>query len=620
MATETFSIDKRPLQDLLRQVEAGKIQLPEFQRGWVWPWPNIASLLASVSLNYPVGTMMLLKGGGDVRFKYRPIEGATPDGQAQPESLVLDGQQRLTSLFQSLAMDRPVVTQDERKRRAVGWFYVDMVRALDENEDREDAIRFIPASRQVVNFRSEVLEDYSTSELEYRHRLFPLRCVFDNSWGDGYARHWGYASDAMELWYRFRDGFVRSFDLYHFPVIELGKNTPRQAVCQVFEKVNTGGVTLTVFELLTATYAADEFDLRHHWEECRAAWQTPEYAILRDVSNTDFLQAVTLRATAARRRREQEAGTDEERLPRIGCKRKDMLALSLEDYRRYAPDVVNGFKAAAKFLRQQFVFDTRFLPYGTQLIPLAAIFAFAGKDAESAGAQEKLARWYWCGVFGELYGGTTETRFNLDLPDVVDWIHGSPTEPRTVTAAQFAASRLLTLRTRQSAAYKGIYALLLKAGAVDWRTGEKAEVTAYFDEAVDIHHIFPQSWCQKHGYERSVYNSIVNKTPLTARTNRIISGTAPSEYLQRLAKTAQTSPEGVAQRIRTHLVDPDLMRTDDFDAFFAARQAVLLEQISTAMGKPAVDDRIPGQRPGAAVQAAERTEEAAQLGQPAGGA
>ncbi|MEU3104546.1 GmrSD restriction endonuclease domain-containing protein [Streptomyces griseoflavus] len=605
MATETFSIDKRPLRDLLRQVEAGKIQLPEFQRGWVWPWPHIASLLASVSLNYPIGTVMLLEGGGDVRFKYRPIEGAAPSERAQPESLVLDGQQRLTSLYQSLAMDSPVKTQDERKRPVSGWFYVDMVKALDENEDREDAIRFIPPTRKVVNFRGEVLEDYSTRELEYQHRVFPLRSLFDNSWGDGFARHWGFEPDAMELWYSFRDGFIHSFNLYHFPVIELGKDTPRQAVCQVFEKVNTGGVTLTVFELLTATYAADEFDLRRHWNECRAAWDAPEYAILKDVSNTDFLQAVTLLATAERRRREEDAGTDEERLPRIGCKRKDMLALDLEDYRRYAPDVVAGFKAAAKFLRQQFVFDTRFLPYGTQLIPLAAILALAGQDAETAGAQEKLARWYWCGVFGELYGGTTETRFNLDLPDVVDWIRGSTQEPRTVTQAQFAASRLLTLRTRQSAAYKGIYALLLKAGAADWRTGEKAEVSVYFDEAMDIHHIFPQAWCQKNGYDRSVYNSVVNKTPLTARTNRIIGGHAPSEYLHRLAKAAETSSEGVEQRVTTHLANPALMRADDFDTFFEERRKVLQDHIAAVMGKPVVDDHIPGQRPEAAVRAAE---------------
>jgi hypothetical protein len=506
-------------------------------------------------------------------------------------SLVLGGQQRLTSLFQALKLQRPVVTQDLRKHRVSGWFYVDMNRALDEYGDRDEAIRFLPESRQVLSFRGEVVEDYSTPEREYQHHLFPLHAIFDGGdWGDEFTDYWAGDKDKRTLWKQFRNTFIHPFSLYHLPVIELGKETPRQAVCQVFEKVNTGGVTLTVFELLTATYAADEFDLRSHWEQCRAAWKAPEYRILREVSNTDFLQAVTLLATAERRRREQEHGTAEERLPRIGCKRQDMLALSLEDYRRFAPPVVEGFKAAAKFLHQQFVFDTKFLPYGTQLIPLAAILALAGQAAESAGAQHKLARWYWCGVFGELYGGSTETRFSQDLPDVVDWIHGSAAEPRTVIAAQFPPGRLLTLRTRNSAAYKGIYALLLKAGALDWRTGQKAEVTRYFDESIDIHHIFPKAWCEMAGYDQAVYNSIVNKTPLTARTNRIVGGVAPSEYLGRLVRSAETAPEGVAERIRSHLADPDLMAADDFDAFFAARRVSLLAGISTTMGKPIFDD------------------------------
>lgn len=592
MPDEAFSIDKRPLRDLLRQVELGQTQLPEFQRGWVWPYPNIASLLASISLSYPVGTVMLLRAGGDVRFKYRPIEGATPPGNPEPDSLILDGQQRLTSLFQALKLQSPVVTQDPRKHRAIGWFYVDMDVALDENGDREDAIRFLPESRRVLNFRGEVVEDYSTPEREYEGHLFPLHAVFDGGeWGDEFTDHWEGDRVKRKLWRAFNENFVRPFDRYHVPVIELGQATPRPAVCQVFEKVNTGGVTLTVFELLTATYAADEFDLRRHWEQdCRAAWKAPEYRLLREASNTDFLQAVTLLATAERRQREEERGTEEERLPRIGCKRKDILALALDDYTRLAPSVITGFKAAAKFLHQQFLFDTKFLPYGTQLIPLAAIFALAGEAAQSAGAQHKLARWYWCGVFGELYGGSTETRFSQDLPDVVDWLQGSETEPRTVTAAQFAPGRVLTLRTRNSAAYKGIYALLLKAGAVDWRTGEKAEVTRYFDESIDIHHIFPKAWCEKAGYDPRLYNSIVNKTPLTARTNRIIGGIAPSEYLPRLAKSAESAPDSVADRIRTHLGQPDLMHADAFEAFFAARKSELLAQISSAMGKEIRND------------------------------
>ncbi|MBQ1124625.1 DUF262 domain-containing protein [Streptomyces sp. B15] len=611
MADEAFSIDKRPLRDLLQQVQVGKAQLPEFQRGWVWPWPNIASLLASISLSYPVGTVMLLKAGGDVRFKYRPIEGAAPPGDAEPESLVLDGQQRLTSLFQALKLHRPVETQDLRNHRAAGWFYADMRAALEENGDREEAIRFLPESRVVRNFRGEVLEDYSTPELEYEHHLFPLHAVFDNGdWGDEFTDYWSDHKEKRTLWRAFRQTFVRPFDLYHVPIIELGQEVPRQAVCQVFEKVNTGGVTLTVFELLTATYAADDFDLRKHWEyECRAAWQAPEYRILREVSNTDFLQAVTLLATAERWWRERDSGTEEERLPRIGCKRKDMLALSLTDYRRFAPMLVAGFKTAAKFLHQQYVFDTKFLPYGTQLIPLAAIFALAAEDAQSAGAQEKLARWYWCGVFGELYGGSTETRFSQDLPDVVDWIRGSATEPRTVTAAQFSPGRLLTLRTRNSAAYKGIYALLLKAGAVDWRTGEKAEVTGYFDEAVDIHHIFPKSWCEKAGLDPAVFNSIVNKTPLTARTNRIIGGVAPSEYLGRLVNAAETPRDSVNQHIRTHLADPGLMSSDKFEAFFAARKSALLDQISGAMGKVVLESDSSDEPPGNSLDATDDTDD-----------
>ncbi len=611
MPDEAFSIDKRPLRDLLRQVEVGKAQLPEFQRGWVWPYPNIASLLASISLSYPVGTVMLLKAGGDVRFKYRPIEGATPTGEPEPDTLVLDGQQRLTSLFQALKLKGPVVTQDLRKHQVSGWFYVDMAQALDENSDREDAIRFLPETRKVLNFRGQVVEDYSTPEREYEAQLFPLHAVFDNGdWGYEFLDHWHRDKEKLTLWRHFNEAFVRPFDRYHMPVIELGQTTPRQAVCQVFEKVNTGGVTLTVFELLTATYAADEFDLRNHWErECRASWKAPEYRILREVSNTDFLQAVTLLATAERRERDAERGMEEERLPRVGCKRKDMLALSLEDYVRFAPSVVTGFKAAAKFLHQQFLFDTKFLPYGTQLIPLAAILALAGEAAQSAGAQRKLARWYWCGVFGELYGGSTETRFSQDLPDVVDWIHKDAAEPRTVTAAQFAPGRLLTLRTRNSAAYKGIYALLLKAGALDWRTGEKAEVTGYFDESIDIHHIFPKTWCEKAGYAPADYNSIVNKTPLTARTNRIIGGAAPSGYLGRLVKTAQTPHESVAERVRSHLAQPELMATDDFDAFFAARRAALLRSISDAMGKPILDDDSSAENSGISLDAVDDTDD-----------
>jgi hypothetical protein len=188
-------------------------------------------------------------------------------------------------------------------------------------------------------------------------------------------------------------------------------------------------------------------------------------------------------------------------------------------------------------------------------------------------------------VFGELYGGTTETRFARDVPEVVAWVTGQGDEPRTVQEAQFFSSRLWSLRTRGSAAYKGLYALLLKAGPVDWGTGSDMSDENYFDNAVNIHHVFPKAWCEKQGISPADYNSIVNKTPLTARTNRIIGGRAPSVYLRGLAKTADATPEQVDRNVESHLISATDLRNDDFDAAMAARQEALLILISEAMGK-----------------------------------
>ncbi|GAB2845406.1 DUF262 domain-containing protein [Lentzea nigeriaca] len=586
MGVEAFGIEKEFLKDLLTQVDKGEAKLPEFQRGWVWPDRNIASLIASISLGYPAGTVMMLKHGGDVRFKTRAVEGA-PATASTPDRLILDGQQRLTSLYQSLFRNEPVETHDSRGKPVRGWFYIDMHKALLGDAEREEAVVFVPESKIRVDFRGQALLDLSTPALEYSERMFPCAAVFNSmQWMMGFVQHSPeQQGDNLQLWSHFHEAVVKRFEQYQLPVIELGKSTPRQAVCQVFEKVNTGGVTLTVFELLTATFAADDFDLRQDWMDRQTQWTGGKYPILAEVANTDFLQAVTLLGTYERHRAAIESGRDETNAPRIGCRRTDMLNLTLAEYRKWAPTVTAGLKTAAQFLHSQHIFDTRFLPYGSQLIPLSAAFALLGTKADTVGARQKISRWYWSGVFGELYGGTTETRFARDLPELVAWVTGHGTEPRTVQEAQFFSSRLWTLRTRGSAAYKGLYALLLQDGPVDWGTGSDMSDENYFDNAVDIHHVFPKAWCEKQGIPSADYNSILNKTPLTARTNRIIGGRAPSAYLRGLAKSAETTPEQVDLNVRSHKISPAALRTDDFRAAITAREVALLSLISAAMGK-----------------------------------
>jgi len=594
----TFDSTKESLLDLLQSIRAGKTQLPDFQRGWVWDDAHVRSLLASISLSFPIGAVMMLQTGNpDVRFKPRLVEGLELANPPEPERLILDGQQRLTSLFQALSSGKPVETRDARGKPIRRWYYVDVAKALDPNEDREEAIVGLPEERRIRNFRGEVTADYTTTERECAAGLLPLPLVFDNAgqmaWQMAYLQvDPARIRDRLARWSELLGSVIQRFQQYQLPLILLRKETPKEAVCQVFEKVNTGGVALTVFELLTATYAADDFNLRDDWD---ARLQlVKRHKVLEGIESTDFLQAVTLLATRARRVRSLVRGEPADAAPGISCKRKEVLRLTLEDYRAWAGPAVAGLEGAARLLFNQRIFAARDLPYRTQVIPLAAALAVLGDRAEAEGVRAKLARWYWCGVFGELYGGSIETRFARDLPEVLEWVDGGP-EPSTVADANFAAERLLTLRTRNSAAYKGVYAMLLKAGGLDFRTGATVGEQAYFDDRIDIHHIFPQEWCRRNGVEPGRCDSIVNKTPLSARTNRMIGGNAPGHYLGRMEKSAGIDAGRMDEILRTHLIDPAGLREDDFGAFFRAREAALLDGIQGATGKAIARDLARGE-------------------------
>lgn len=208
-----------------------------------------------------------------------------------------------------------------------------------------------------------------------------------------------------------------------------------------------------------------------------------------------------------------------------------------------------------------------------------------GDQGENEGARRAIARWFWCGVLGELYGGATETRFARDLPEVVALVRGKAKDTLTIQDGNFQPNRLLTLRTRNSAAYKGIHALLMRDGSEDFRTAAPIEAQTFFDDKIDIHHIFPKAWCQKNGVESNSFDSIINKTGLSARTNRMIGGRAPSKYLPRLEQDAGIEPARMNEILSTHGIMAETLRADDYEGFFAQRAELLLQRIESVMGK-----------------------------------
>ncbi|MBS0465753.1 MAG: hypothetical protein JSR14_00855, partial [Proteobacteria bacterium] len=317
-----------------------------------------------------------------------------------------------------------------------------------------------------------------------------------------------------------------------------------------------------------------------------------EAGILAGVSNTDFLHIVSLFYTRERRRQAEQEGKQGKDLPAVTGNRQALLNLPLSAYRQYEKQAEEGLVRAAKFLHLLHIYRIYDLPYQTQIVPLAAILADLGDAWEHDSHRAKLRRWYWCGVFGELYGSAVESRSAKDFMQVPAWLLHGGSELATVSEVIFRADRLKTMRMRLSAAYKGVNALLMNEGAQDWRSGQQFSHTVFFDENVDIHHIFPQAWCKAQGIAPAVYDSIINKAPLSFRTNRIIGGVAPSQYLAQLQAGHAQAPGVEAERLnlylRSHAIDPALLRADAVEAFWADRQRRLLALIERAMGRAAL--------------------------------
>jgi hypothetical protein len=590
-----FDTTKEDLKDLLREAHEGKIQLPDFQRSYVWNDEDVRSLIASVSKGYPIGALLMLEAGCSVNFKPRLLEGV-PQRSLQPSNLLLDGQQRITSLYQTTFSRDAVKTKNDKKMEIERYYYIDIKEAVAQGADIEKAILAVPPDRIVRKVFGRGVEiDLSQREGEYQHDLFPLNVVFDSKdWFYGWRDFWKHRNrDIYDLERAFDQAVVDRLQRYKVPIIRLDKNNSREAICLVFEKVNVGGKKLDAFELVTAIYAADEFDLREDWggknsgRLRRIIGTNNRHDVLSNLANTDFLQACSLLHTREGREHCKVANPAGD-LPQISCKRDALLALPLGAYRRHANTLEQGFVEAGAFLNEQKIVWHRDVPYPPVIVALASVLAIIGKAKINVATKKKLERWFWSVTFGELYGSATESRLARDVPELVDWIMGGGEQPRSLDEALFQKDRLNTLRSRQSAAYKGIHARLMRDGCRDFITGKPADIMTFSSDKIDIHHIFPKKWCRQNDIRMRTLNSIVNKTALSKRSNIVIGGHAPSIYLKRIEEKHGIASSDLDEILRSHLIEPKFLRADDFDAFFKDRRDKLADLVERAMEKKVV--------------------------------
>lgn len=582
-----FSTPSYDLNDLFKRIDRGDLQLPDFQRSYVWDVDHIRSLLVTVLRGYPLGSVMALDTRNEApRFRSRPIEGA-PHVEEAPGLLLLDGQQRLTTLYQCLQGSGLVESVDFRKKKIRRKYYVDVDKAVSADVMPDEAVIAVDEHGEVKShFADPVPGGVKNDADALAAGLIPVSELLSDSGTDllfDLADNVG--PEARERVKAFNNKVLKPLAAYSVPMIRLDRSTVNSGIGIIFAHANSRGLKMDVYELLTAMFRLqdEDFNLSEHWERTREILR--RHPALDGIGQTQFLAAVSLYVTAKK--------------GRANAHREAIVHLSLDDYLHGSEVMRAAFDETATFLNQRCILSTQQVPYEAQLVPLAVIIALLTETPEVLEHQEawdRLHRWFWCGVFGEIYGGASiHIRSAIDVDEVTAWVRaavgGFPeTEvPRTVRDARFVESRLLSAEP-DSGVYKGIDALIMGRGARDWRTGITFDRASYAELGTHFRPVFPLAWCEEHGVPSVLADSVLNRTPMSRRTHVMVENSSPARYMYRIQSKSLMGDEEFDEVLRGHLMEPKLILAANAEEFFPDRRRRFVQMIEEAMGAAAIRD------------------------------
>lgn len=586
-----FTTPSYSLIDLFERAERGELQLPDFQREYIWDVDRIRTLITSVLRGYPVGSFLALDTrNSPVRFRPRPLVGLDVGG-VEPGLLLLDGQQRLTSLYHAFKGDGVIPTVDSLGQPILRRFFVDVRAAVAANPMPVESVFAVDLDGRVrSHFGPEIPGGIVDRADMLRHGVAPVSLLL---WKEGSDLLIDMAAGAgdpemLEAVKLFHRQVLRWLPAYDVPVIRVDRGTSQVGVGQIFAHANSAGVQMDVFELLTSLFASQDpdFVLAEHFGGVEK--QLREYPALDRIGRVEFLRAMAMLVSS---RKGQASGH-----------RGDILAISLDEYLAHADELTRAFREAAEFLGERCIFTVDQVPYSSQIVPLAAILARLGERPgalEDQRGRDRLNRWFWSGVFGELYGAHSPAiRAAVDLEEVTPWVLGETDEvPRTVLDAEFAESRLITA-DETSGVYRGLFALLMARGARDWRTGKPFDAGTYEELQPRFDTVFPAEFCSRIGARQDASASVLNRTPMGRRTEMVIEGNEPKRYLPRLQSKSLLDDAEFDAVIEGHEINPEHLLGSKWEAFLQDRRHRFTGLIEYAMDKPAVRDLDADAMPG----------------------
>ena len=512
------------IRKILDAVTSGEIRIPAFQRGFVWEMDRVAHLLDSIYKGYPFGSLLFWRTKQQLTSERNLGTFTLPEPQAEyPIDYVLDGQQRLTSIFTVFQTELKPVENPE---------WVDIY--FDLNADNNPQESAFVALKKV--------EDAD------RRRYFPMRVLFDSV----AYRVSTEGLDRAEI--AVIDKLQEKFKEISIPV-QILKSEDRSIVAIVFERINHLGVALDTLQLLSAWTWSDDFDLLDKFRDLRDELSDFGFAGLGDDSDLILSCAAGILA--------KEPGPE------------TLLNLNGSDVRTQFPRVEQGIRGAIDFLRTQLkVVHLKLLPYPAMLIPLAVFFAEPeGKDVVySAETYQRLKRWFWRTCFSARYSSQTRKTTIHDIAQVELLKNGLPNALGNIDLKIEDEFFKNTFRVG-AAATKTFVLMLSNNSPRSLLSGKHIDLDATLQSynRSEFHHVYPRAFLRDAGYNEIDINILANFCFLIAAENRNIGKKNPSNYLQDLG-----GPEHDVDGTLATAFCSSAEFNDNYDGFLEARIARLV--------------------------------------------
>jgi len=610
--------DHISLNTLIGRLKEGRFVIPDFQRDFEWrPW-DIKELMRSIFLDYYIGSLLLWKGktqnfnalSCEILYGFDNTTGQQPwnCGQGDPEHIVLDGQQRLTALY--YAFVAPNVPLPNRANRAIYFLQVEKFM----NEQYDDAFHYEWFSRRLSG-------TLANREAQYAQHMFPLSVVgaggWDlGNWAQGYENYWNEAlaaakgsgnAAAAENAARHAKN-AKAFgkhlkgitEQYQIAYIELDKDLAVEKVCDIFTQINSRGIRLDVFDLINALLKPKGLQLKRLW---RAASPRLEF-VETEKMNVYVLQVMSILCQSYCSPRYLYyllPGQEKQTRDADGHIKKEVLIPDTTEFQKRWDRAVEALETSINLLKHPHEFgvtSSQYLPYVSILPIFSAVQAACNAlpASQRLNAQRKVRHWYWAAVFTNRYSGSVESTSARDFIDLKAWMADDEARPPMLQEFQdrFRSLELRKETKKGTSVYNGIFNLLVLQEARDWMTGNVPQ-----QGNLDDHHIVPSS--RAAGDLKGInVHTILNRTPLTAETNRcVVNDRLPNEYLPELI--ANSGEGRVRAILASHFISPVafaiLLRkpfiAEDFEAFIAERQRTILEAIENLLIKERLDLSAP---------------------------